>query len=172
VTCEAEANADYDYTERYYTKCVFKFEFRNVKFYKNLTASGSQNLRKTNIYYIITRELASTPPSEDQYRFYLHSISKNVKTRSRIDGKQKCTGDFYQNTADIRYRGSFWDGCSSKRHMASYWSSQSPYELTCTEDSGYQIISNDTIQDVFNLAISGDISGTLSAISNILDDIF
>jgi len=174
LTCQAESNADYDYTERYYTKCVYKFEFRNVKFYKNLTTTGSQNLRKTNTYYIITRELASTPPGGIHNKVHLHSISKNVKTRSSLTGNQKCNGGprYYQNTADIRYRGSFWDGANSKRHAASYWSSQSPYELTCIEDSGYQIIDSDTVQSVFNLALDGDLGGVISGLSNLLDDIF
>lgn len=172
VTCEAEGNSDYNYELRYYTKCIYKFEFRNVRFYKNLTSGGQQKLRKTNSYQIITRSLNSPLPGEGYKKLYLHSISRDVKTRSNIFGNQKCNGGYYQNPATIRYRGSFWDGAKNKRHIISYWTSYLPYPYTCDGDSGYQIVGGLTVQGVFDLSISGDFVGTLSGLSNLLDDIF
>lgn len=167
VTCEG--NANFNYEERFYTKANYKFEFRNVRFYRSLTAAGSQDLKKTNFYTILTRSLDATPEGTT---VYLYSISTNVKTRSNIFGGQKCDGDHYQHIASIRYRGCWWDGAKNKRHKFSYWSDSPNYTKTCEEDSGYLIIGSSDIQATFNAAATLDIGGTIDGLTNILRNIF
>ena len=173
VEMTAEGNVNFDYEQRIYTDSLYGFQFRNVNFYRSLTSSGSQNLRKTNTYNILSQYIPALPLDTGPYNTYLHSTSRDVKTRSNAFGSQRCNGGSYQNTANIRCRGSYWDGANNKRHVVSYWSSASPYELTCTtEDGGYQIISTSTIESVFNNAVSGDLQGVISGLANLLDDIF
>jgi hypothetical protein len=172
VSVTAEGNVNFDYELRTYTHSLYAFEFRNVNFYKNLGNAGSSKLKKVNLYTIQTQESHAGTEAEGFGDSHLHSITRNVKTNSNARGKQKCDGDSHQNTADIRYKGSFWDGANDKRHVMSYWSSSEPYPLTCSEDGGYEIISTTTLVDVFTSLNDGNLVEAISGISNLLDDIF
>jgi len=133
---EVDANDGFDYVQRYYTLARYKFEFRNVEFFKRRNGNGANNFRKRNSYTINELE---TPlvnaPGEETKVYYLQSISSNIKIQSNIFGNQKCDGDFYRAKEKLRYNGIFWDGYKNKCHRYSFWQSSPLNSWTCAEGS-------------------------------------
>ena len=135
LALKAEANAGFDYLQRYYTRAEYAFEFKNVEFFKRRKGNGANNFRKRNNYTIREASLVAQPPGMPTQNYTLQSYSSGIKIRSNLSGKQKCTGSHWKRTTTIRYQGILWDGYKHKRHLYSFWQASTISNWTCTNGS-------------------------------------
>lgn len=133
---EVEANDGFDYVEGYYKLARYKFEFRNVEFFKRRNGNGANNFRLRNSYNIqdLQNPLVN-PPGFQTKIYHLQSISSPVKVKSNIFGVFNCNGNFYRAKRAIMYNGILWDGYAIKTHFTSFWKDSLINDWSCTNGS-------------------------------------